>query len=212
MRLKGISLQTLIVIVFTVVAFSPAVTFYFFVRSFDPLPGGQIRNARPSVTGSPDLPPEQDHVSVGLPMRLEVPGINVDAFIEYVGLTPDGAMDVPKERTNVAWFNLGSRPGEAGSAVIAGHYGWKNGATAAFDNLHKLRLGDKIYVTDYMGETISFVVRESRRYDPKADTSAIFASHDGKSHLNLIACEGVWNKISQSYSKRLVVFADREEE
>jgi len=32
-------------------------------------------------------------------------------------------MDLPKERANVAWFNLGPRPGENDSAVIAGHYG-----------------------------------------------------------------------------------------
>lgn len=118
--------------------------------------------------------------------------------------------DVPKDFTNVAWFNLGPRPGEEGSAAIAGHFGRKNGKASAFDNLYKLRKGDKIYVEDDKGEVITFVVRGIRRYDPKADASGVFFSSDGKAHLNLITCEGAWNKVTKSYSKRLVVFADKE--
>lgn len=153
----------------------------------------------------------QEQSSIGLPVRLKIPNINVDASVEYVGLAPDGAMDVPKERADVAWFKLGSRPGENGSAVIAGHYGWKNGKASIFDNLHKLRKGDKLYIEDEKGVIISFVVRESRRYDPGEDASDVFGSpDDGKSHLNLITCEGVWDKVSKTYSKRLVVFTDKE--
>lgn len=149
-------------------------------------------------------------VQIGLPVRLKIPSINVDASVEYVGLTPDGAMDVPKERDNVAWFNLGPHPGEKGSSVIAGHYGWEDGKGSAFDNLYKLRKGDNIYIENYKGIIISFVVRESRRYDPKMNASNVFVSNDGKSHLNLITCEGVWDKVSKSYSQRLVIFTDKE--
>lgn len=142
--------------------------------------------------------------------RVGLDGCSTPPPIEYVGLAPDGAMDVPKERTNVAWFNLGQRPGENGSAVIAGHYGWKNMEGSVFDDLHKLRKGDKLYIEDEKGATITFVVRESRRYDPQADASAVFGSNDEKAHLNLVTCEGEWDKVSKIYSKRLVVFADKE--
>ena len=145
-----------------------------------------------------------------LPVRLKIPAIDVESKFEYVGLTPDGSMDAPKEPANAGWFNLGPRPGENGSAVIAGHYGWKNGIPAVFDNLSKLKKGDKIYIEDENGVSISFVVRESRSYDPKADASTVFNSSDGKAHLNLITCEGSWNRLKKSYSKRLVVFADQE--
>ncbi|MDO8593243.1 MAG: class F sortase [bacterium] len=146
------------------------------------------------------------------PIRLKIPKINVDAAVEYVGLTSQGAMDVPKGPSDVAWFKLGAHPGDNGSAVIAGHYGrWKNGKGSVFDNLNKLRQGDKLYIEDEKGIIISFVVRESRRYDPKADASDVFNSNDGGSHLNLIACDGVWDKAAKSYSKRLIVFADKEQ-
>ena len=155
--------------------------------------------------------PKQEQVNFGLPVRLKIPGINVDAVVEYVGLTSNGDMDVPREPTDVAWFELGQRPGVNGSAVIAGHYGrWKNGEGSIFDDLNKLRKGDKLYIEDDKGVIIPFVVRESRRYDPKADASDVFGSNDGKSHLNLITCEGVWGEVSKNYSERLVVFTDKE--
>lgn len=145
-----------------------------------------------------------------LPIRLAIPVLNVDSTVEYVGVNVGGEMEVPKGPTSTAWFNLGPRPGEEGSAVISGHFGWKNGIPAVFDNLHKLKRGDKIYITDDNGASTSFVVREIRSYDQNADASDVFGSIDGKAHLNLVTCQGVWNKNLKSYSNRLVAFADKE--
>jgi len=156
---------------------------------------------------------EQENIpilSVGKPTHLKIPKINLDSVVEFVGLTPDGTMDVPKERTNVAWFELGPRPGEDGTAVIAGHYGLNNKKKSAFDNLYKLRKGDKIYTEDDKGIITAFVVRGNRRYDPEADASSVFGSNDDKSHLNLVTCEGEWDEVSESYPTRLVVFTDKE--
>jgi len=145
-----------------------------------------------------------------LPVRLMIPAIKADALIESLGLTLEGRMDAPKGPANAGWFNLGVRPGEVGSAVIDGHSGWKNDIPAVFDDLHKLQKGDKIYIKDNKGIVTTFVVREFRTYDPKADASDVFFSNDGESHLNLITCTGVWDEISKSSSKRLVIFADKE--
>ncbi len=153
--------------------------------------------------------PKKPEIRPGMPIRLSIPRIKVDAAVEPVGLTPFGAMAVPEGPAGVAWFDLGPRPGEAGNAVIAGHEGWKNGIAAVFDNLHKLAKGDMIYVEDGAGTTTAFVVRETRIYGQNEDASAVFASSDGKAHLNLITCEGIWNKADKSYSGRLVIFADR---
>ncbi len=156
------------------------------------------------------IPLGQGKDNFGLPVRLKIPNINVDAVVEDVGLTSDGAMEVPKGPDNVAWFDLGPHPGDNGSAVIAGHFGWKNSIPAVFDNLYKLKNGDKIIVEDDKGATISFVVRESRKYDANADASDVFGSTDGKAHLNLVTCEGIWNSVKKGRPYRLVVFADKE--
>lgn len=147
----------------------------------------------------------------GLPIRLQITAIGVDTSIDYVGLTASGLMDKPKNQNTVAWYQLGKRPGEIGSAVMAGHFGiWDNGKGSVFDKLDKLQKGDRISVTDDKGTTTTFVVSRSQSYDPKADATAIFSSSDGISHLNLITCEGVWNTGSQSYPQRLVIFSNKE--
>ncbi len=149
--------------------------------------------------------------SLGLPVRLKIPTIHVDAPLESVGLAPDGSVDVPKSRVSAAWFNLGPRPGEKGSSVIDGHFGWwKDGTPAVFDNLGKLRKGDKLYIEDEKGATATFVVRAFRTFDQNEEAPSVFSSSDGKAHLNLITCEGTWDKVAKSYSQRLVVFTDKE--
>ena len=174
------------------------------------IPKSSIQNGSASVIENTAALQKQEQTSVELPVRLKIPSINVDAPVEYVGLTPDGAMDVPKGPVNVAWYNLGPRPGENGSAVIAGHYGWKNNIPAVFDNLHKLRKGDKIYIEDEKGANIIFVVREIQIYDKNEDASGVFYSSDGKAHLNFVTCTGVWNKAEKTRSDRLIVFTDKE--
>jgi len=151
----------------------------------------------------------QTEARKGLPISLKIPSINVDAIIAYAGLTPDGAMDIKKDPSEVAWYDLGPRPGESGSAVIAGHYGFLNGKGSVFNELHTLNKGDKLSVIDENGITTSFVVSESREYDPAADTSSVFKSYDGKAHLNLITCEGDWKQAQETYSSRRVVFTDK---
>lgn len=153
--------------------------------------------------------PVVKQTSFGLPVNLIIPSIKVSSTIEYVGLTPAGAMDVPKNQANVAWLQTGTRPGETGTAVIDGHYGWKDKKPSAFDNLYKLRPGDKILVKDDKGVDIYFVVRELKRYSYSANAKAVFISDDNKSHLNLITCEGTWNKTLKGFSTRLVVFTDK---
>lgn len=147
----------------------------------------------------------------GLPIRLTIPVIQVDSAIEYVGMASDGSMSAPKKQEDVAWYQLGSRPGDIGTAVIAGHFGtWDNGKGSVFDNLDKLQKGDKVTVVDDGGTTITFIVKGRGNFGSNADATDIFRSSDGKSHLNLITCEGVWNTSSQSYPSRLVIFADKE--
>ena len=153
---------------------------------------------------------KQEQATATFPARLKIPKIKVDAPVESVGLTTQGAMGAPKGPSGVAWFNLGPRPGEKGSAVMSGHYGWKNNIPASFDNLSKLRKGDKLYVEDTKGVITTFVVRELRTYDQNQDASDVFGSDDGKSYLNLVTCKGVWNKAQKSYSQRLVVFTENE--
>lgn len=167
--------------------------------------------AVPEVPGLPNTglgPADSTTSAVTLSKtRLTIPNIGVDAEIESLGLTPTGAMDTPEGPNNVGWYSLGVRPGEMGSAVIGGHRGWKNGESAVFDDLDRLKKGDSITVTDTHGETHIFIVSETRVYDRSDIVPEVFISNGG-AYLNLITCIGIWNDELKSSQERLVVFAD----
>lgn len=154
------------------------------------------------------LPAAQTLPRPGLPTRLRVPSIDLDAPIEQVGRTVEGAMDVPTGLMNAAWFDQSPRPGENGSAVIDGHFGWKDGQPTVFNQLHAVRPGDEIFVENESGTATRFIVRASQTFSLRDDATEVFSSNDGKAHLNLITCEGTWSASKNSYSNRLVVFAE----
>ncbi|TAL14122.1 class F sortase [Patescibacteria group bacterium] len=145
----------------------------------------------------------------GPPVRLQIVPIGIDTVINPVGLTNNGAMDISENPDQVAWYKLGAIPGQVGSAVIAGHYGWQqDGHGAIFNNLNKLKPGDTVAVYDASGIETDFTVRATRLYDPSADASEVFDANNGKVQLNLITCQGTWVNATDSYSERLVVFTE----
>ena len=144
----------------------------------------------------------------GLPVRLKIPVIGVDSAIEDALITKDGRMDVPADSVNVAWFSLGPHPGKEGSAVIGGHFGIKDGVPFVFYKLDELKVGDKVYIVNDENNTLTFVVKSISLFDRNADATNVFTSSDGLAHLNLITCEGVWNKVNNNYPERRVVFTD----
>lgn len=200
---KGLK-RTLVIVITTVVAVCLVLVAYF-------IPKGSTENISKPPGISRVVFSEHDDITYATPVRLKIPSISVDTTIEQVGLTPDGAMGVPSSQNTVAWYKPGKHPGEKGSAVISGHFGtWDDGEQSVFDDLHTVQKGDKIYIEDDAGGVTTFVVRETRNYDKDADTSDVFKSNDGKSHLNLITCAGDWNYSQKSYTDRLVVFTDKE--
>lgn len=145
--------------------------------------------------------------TVTVPSYLEIPSIDVAANIEPVGITNTGAMGIPKDRNDVAWYYLGPRPGQKGSAVIDGHLDGENGLTAVFKDLDKVKIGDTLTVKDSANNVLTFVIKSSRLYSASADTSEIFTKDDGI-YLNLITCAGEWDKKAHDYTQRLVVFTE----
>lgn len=147
---------------------------------------------------------------VALPSRLLIPSIGVDANIQQVGLTTSGHMGIPSNFTDVAWYKLGPRPGEAGSAALSGHLDNVRDANAVFARLSELKTGDDISVVDQDGQSIKFRVTDSAVYDENnAPLTRIFATGGTVARLALITCDGVWNQNKRDYSKRLVVYAER---
>lgn len=167
-----------------------------------------VTTTQPGGTTTPVAASTRD----GSPVRLTIPKINVDAGFQYTGLTSDGVMEIPNNIFDIGWYIGSPRPGEKGASVITGHVAQIRGGVlvkeGVFNNLNTLRVGDTLSVLNDRGESITFVVRESRSYDPAANAPEVFESKDGGAHMNIITCEGIWNPGKLSYSQRLVVFTD----
>ncbi len=153
--------------------------------------------------------PSAEDLNRGLPVRLLIPKIKVDAPVVYLGLTSGGDVAVPGSAGDVGWYKYGSLPGNNGSAVIDGHVVGSRGQRAVFADLNQLQKGDSLSVIDGQGRTATFVVRESRPYGQNDHPSEVFKSADG-AHLNLITCAGDWDVAQHRYLERLVVFADKQ--
>jgi len=166
--------------------------------------------ARKQTTIHHAITTNQTKVNTSLPIRLTIPRIKVDAPIAAMSILSTGDLEAPAGPQTVGWFRYGAYPGDNGSAVIDGHYGrWPDGQGSVFDHLNQVRIGDKIYVSNAQGDIITFVVKSVGIYNPNSNATAVFHSSGNTSHLNLITCEGVWNKRTKKYSGRLVVFTDK---
>jgi LPXTG-site transpeptidase (sortase) family protein len=160
----------------------------------------------PSASASPNAALAQAQAIVApsaAPARLLVPSINVNAPIEPVGLDAQGRMATPSKASNVAWYRLGSTPGEVGDAVLAGHLDWTTGP-AVFWSLGKVRKGDEVTVVRADGTRVKFVADATSTVPYDSSTDALF-TRDGPPSLTLITCAGAWDRQRGTYLQRLVV-------
>jgi sortase A len=146
-------------------------------------------------------------VAPGIPTIITIPKINIHAAVESVGMDSQGRMDVPKTADDTAWFSHGYKPGMNGSAVIDGHLDKVTGAPAVFWNLKQLSSGDQIIVSENNGKTYTFAVERIIRYPYNSFPIKEVFGATQTPMLNLITCNGVWDKNTKNYSDRLVIYS-----
>lgn len=144
----------------------------------------------------------------GIPKKIRIPSINVDAAIEPVGVKGSNRqMETPENADNGGWYSLGVKPGQKGSAVIAGHLDKVDSSPAVFWKVSELQPGDQIISVDENGEEFTFEVTQVTQY-PYDDfpIAKVFAT-SGPAMLNLISCKGEWDNVKKNYSHRTVVYS-----
>jgi len=187
----------------------------------------------PTVSPTPVPPtvvaPEPTPVPSDAPVaRLVIPRIKVDAAIQVLGLSSDGAMQDPKGPKEVGWYdltrsfeNFSSYPGWGGNAVFAGHVDYINYGPAVFWRLKELQPDDEVDVRLADGTGYTYKVTSMDSLTEKANGDLVSAASGapvqvtdivgpvGREVITLITCEGTFNTRTREYDKRLVVRADR---
>lgn len=149
----------------------------------------------------------QKEPPVELPTRLMIGKIGVNAKVQPVGEDEQGKMAVPDKWEDTGWYRYGVKPGESGKAVIAGHFDQPEGAST-FYRLEDLETGDTVEVLDEAGGVYRFAVVDKQVYpDREFPVDRVFGKSD-RILLNLITCEGIYDRASRNYQQRLVVFTE----
>jgi LPXTG-site transpeptidase (sortase) family protein len=158
----------------------------------------------PTDTATSQTSPQGDP---GIPQKLSIPKIGVTASVESVGLDSQNRMDVPRIADDVGWYRLGYKIGENGNAVIDGHLDKVTGKPAVFWNLSKLQSGDKIIVMDGAGKQFTYAVTQKAEYPYNNFPLQQVFGPASKPMLNLITCQGTWDKTTKNYSHRIVIYS-----
>ena len=142
------------------------------------------------------------------PVAIEIPGIDVVAPIDVVGLDAGGAVEVPVDVTRTGWYRFSSKPGTGeGSIVVVGHRDGVDQGAGAFMDLGALRPGDLVTVrrADDRKMTYQVVAREVFSKS-KVPLKELF-SRSGQERLTLITCGGPFDPGALSYTDNIVVTA-----
>jgi hypothetical protein len=117
-----------------------------------------------------------------------------------------GELAVPADAAVVAWYRYGPAPGQAGSAVLAGHVDW-HGVPGIFFTLRDLEPGDPITIAMSDGSTLGFHIVDTRMVDkPELPRAEVFA-RTGNPTLTLVTCGGQFDSSTHHYLSNVVVTA-----
>ncbi|WP_165570484.1 class F sortase [Aeromicrobium sp. IC_218] len=123
-----------------------------------------------------------------MPVRLEIPSLEVDAAVVPIVADAEGTLDPPALVKQVGWWQDGAEPGSArGSVVCAGHTVRSGGG--AFNDLGDVEEGALVRVTTERG-TIDYAVATVTRVpkDEFADEADELFSQESAARLVLVTC------------------------
>lgn len=140
------------------------------------------------------------------PISLEIENIDVrDAAIIPVGVNQeDLSFEVPPA-DQVGWYEFGSAPGQAGSAVLAAHIAF-NGVDGVFRYLENVEVGAVVAIGFDDGTIMRYRIEEVADYVKEELPESLWA-RDGKEQLALITCGGAFNYQLDSYESNTVAIA-----
>lgn len=147
-----------------------------------------------------------DHLA--LPLTLVVPSLDIAAPVVAVGLTTDGAMDVPRLPSDIGWYEYSPRPGLTGNSILAGHLNWQ-GTPAVFARLAEVTSGAPVLVRESDGDERRFAVEWKREVPAEAVPPRQVFEPITTPGLTLITCGGRYNPDTRRYDARIVVRALR---
>jgi sortase (surface protein transpeptidase) len=160
----------------------------------------------PAPTGPIAAAPQQRSARVSLPIALTIPSIGVQTSLIHLGLTADGALQVPQSTAVAGWYTGSPPPGAIGPAIIAGHIDSRAGP-GVFFRLSSLRPGDRVYVRRADGTLAVFRVTLVRQFPKDSFPASAVYGPAPDPELRLITCGGTFDPQLREYLSNTIVYA-----
>jgi Sortase domain len=158
------------------------------------------------VNGGPSVAAPTDPGPAPTGLRIETIGVAAD--IHPYGVDRDtGQMEVPENVVDVAWYQYGPSPGEAGSAVLAAHVDLNGWGPGVFFELDRLQPGDLIAIDFDDGTEALFSIQARASYSKDDLPTDVIFSRDGPPVLTLVTCGGGFDSSTSRYDSNVVVYA-----
>lgn len=163
--------------------------------------------SQPSAAGpmAPNSANSAQPEAIATPTYLRVASIGVSTPLSALGLQADQTVEVPSDPDDAGWFDLGTSPGEVGSAVILGHIDSTAGP-AIFSRLHELAPGRQIEVSMSNGAVVTFEVTSVETFLKTSFPAERVYGLQGGKRLNLVTCGGRFEKSKGHYESNVVAF------
>ncbi|MDQ0950493.1 LPXTG-site transpeptidase (sortase) family protein [Streptomyces phaeochromogenes] len=154
-------------------------------------------------------PPAKAAKALGrsVPVRLQVPSIQVDTPVMRLGLASDGTVEVPPIAADdkAGWYEHSPTPGQVGPSVILGHVTVGSYGDGVFHHLSRLRRGDRIVARLENGRAAEFAVTDVRTVAQAEFPTKEVYGNVGSPELRLITCGGP--RTGDGYRDSVIVFA-----
>lgn len=173
-----------------------------------PRPSPSAGRSTVATLAAPPAPPVV--LTPSDPVALDIPAIGVHSKLQYLGLTQDGALEVPAPGPHydeAAWYKYSPTPGSLGPAIISGHVDSAADGPSVFFRLDELLPGDRVMVTRADGLVTEFRVDGVHLY-PKAEfPTQLVYGNTNHAALRLLTCGGPFDRTTGHYLDNVVVFA-----
>ncbi|MEC5190675.1 class F sortase [Arthrobacter sp. MP_M7] len=162
-----------------------------------PKPAVPVRPASPLSQPAPDPAPS----------FLSVDGTTINLPVVQVGVSPDGAMEIPEPFDEAGWYRFGPAPGAAaGTAVLAAHVDTTS-ENAPFSQLKTVVPGTLVQVQRVGAPALTYRVTGVELMAKDAFDGASVFRRDGPPQLKLVTCGGRWLDEQQDYGDNVIVTA-----
>ena len=173
-----------------------------------PAPAATIPGTAPGTAAIPLRPavPKPAEV-IPQPVRIQVEGTGIDLEVIPEGVEANGAMALPDNHYQAAWYRYGPAPGaEEGSSVLAAHVDSRT-EKLPIARLKDVTPGTVLTVTREDGSVLRYATEGVENIAKRSLDGHRLFDRTGAPRLKLVTCGGEWLEAQDDYEDNVVLTA-----